>query len=320
MRFFLKFFLLNFVCVSLCADPLFDGFAEGTSYTPWFTGPIFVPAPTNADPRHPVLQPAAFFVCTYGTYGSDWKVEKQQNKWTISPQLYLDAGFTEKLGIELVAAATSNFQGGRTSTHFQDTILLLGYQISNDEKDSWVPDFRIMIQETFPTGKYQKLKLENQGIDSTGQGSFQTGPAFAMRKIFTLSGQEFSLYWSAGYLFPTMVDVKGLNAFGGASDTKGKVRPGQGLFNFISGEYSITQNWVFAFDTVFFLQRKSHFSGTRGSTQEVNLPLTFQFSVAPEVEYNFSANAGLIAGVWFSAFGKNSSAFAGAVFSYVYTF
>jgi hypothetical protein len=41
-----------------------------------------------------------------------------------------------------------------------------------------------------------------------------------------------------------------------------------------------------------------------------------QISFAPEVEYNFSQSSGLLAGVWFTVAGKNSSAFASAFLTY----
>ncbi len=321
-----RFFSTLFVIAlsPLCADPISDGL-KNPPYAPWFTGPLLVPTPVNTDPKHPVLEPALFSTCTYGKYDSNWQFHKGQNVWGISPQLYVEAGFTERTGMYLVIPAVLNFQGGQTSTHFQDTQLLVGYQVSTDVKGSWVPDFRVMIQETFPTGHYQKLNPAKNGIDGTGAGSFQTGPVLAFHKLFYVGAHEFALYSCFGYLFPSMVHVKGFNTYRGGFGTSGKVRPGQNFFNYISGEYSITQNWVLSFDTYFTLVRKSHFSGKTGFTADgspnpVVLPFSLQFSIAPEIEYNFSSSSGLIGGLWFTVLGKNSSAFGSAFIAYTHTF
>ena len=145
------------------------------------------------------------------------------------------------------------------------------------------------------------------------------------RKLFYLPHSFFSLRWSIGYLFPSTVKVKGFNTYGGGYGTEGKVKPGQTLTAFLSGEYSINQRWVLAFDTEFLAQRKSHFSGKNGvnnvgGVANTKLPSSVQISFAPEVEYNFSQSSGLLAGVWFTVAGKNSSAFYSAFLTYLYIF
>jgi hypothetical protein len=145
------------------------------------------------------------------------------------------------------------------------------------------------------------------------------------RKLFYLPHSFFSLRWSIGYLFPSTVKVKGFNTYGGGYGTEGKVKPGQTLTAFLSGEYSINQRWVLAFDTEFLAQRKSHFTGKNGVNDigemaSTNLPSSVQISFAPEVEYNFSQSSGLLAGVWFTVAGKDSAAFASAFLTYLYIF
>lgn len=198
---------------------------------------------------------------TYGRYNSNWKLKKQDSTWGINPLIDFQFGITNNLGIETLVSFISNFKNGKSASHFQDTTVLFGYQVSNDIKGSWVPDFRLILQETFPTGNYQKLDRSKEGIDSTGFGSFQTGPVLVFRKLFYLPHSFFSLRWSIGYLFPSTVKVKGFNTYGGGYGTEGKVKPGQTLTAFLSGEYSINQRWVLAFDTEFLAQRKSHFTG-----------------------------------------------------------
>ncbi len=294
-------------------------------YTPWFTGPLLAPTPINMKPGHPAIEPTATLFNTYGRYNSNWKLKKQDSTWAINPLIDFQFGITNNLGIETLVSFISNFKNGKSASHFQDTTVLFGYQVSNDIKGSWVPDFRLILQETFPTGNYQKLDPSKEGIDSTGFGSFQTGPVLVFRKLFYLPNSFFSLRWSIGYLFPSTVKVKGFNTYGGGYGTEGKVKPGQTLTAFLSGEYSINQRWVLAFDTEFLAQRKSHFTGKNGvndigEVASTRLPSSVQISFAPEVEYNFSQSSGLLAGVWFTVAGKDSAAFASAFLTYLYIF
>ena len=294
-------------------------------YTPWFTGPLLAPTPINMQPGHPAIEPSLTVFNTYGKYNSHWKLKKQDTTWAINPLIDFQFGITNNLGIETLVSFISNFKNGKSASHFQDTTILFGYQVSNDIKGTWVPDFRLILQETFPTGNYQKLDPAKQGIDSTGFGSFQTGPVLVFRKLFYLPHSFFSLRWSIGYLFPSTVNVKGFNTYGGGYWTKGKAKPGQTLTAFLSGEYSINQRWVLAFDTEFLAQGKSHFTGksgvnVTGGIASTRLPSSVQISFAPEVEYNFTKSSGLLAGVWFTVAGKNSAAFASAFLAYVHVF
>jgi len=293
-------------------------------YTPWFTGPLLAPSATNAPPSHPSFSPSVTVFNTYGRYSSDWSIKKQDNIWAINPIIDAQIGITDNFGVETLISAISNFQKGQSATHFQDLTALFGYQVSNDIKDSWVPDFRLILQEIFPTGKYQNFSSDKQNIDSTGSGSFQTGPNLAFRKLFYLPHNFFSLRGSINYLFPSHVHVKGFNTYGGGHGTKGKVKPGQNITAYLSGEYSINQHWVFAFDTEYFFQKKSRFSGKNGATSAgiatTGLPSSVQISFAPEFEYNFSSESGLLAGAWFTIAGRNSAAFGSAFIQYSFSF
>lgn len=310
--------LLLPICICAREDDTF--LLEEMPTTPWFTGPQLALTPTNPTPGHPNIEPSVTFFGNYGYYQSNWGIETQPVRWTINPTLDFQFALSQSLGMEIYLSAVSNFQSGQSFTHLQDTYFGFGYQISNDTRGSWVPDFRIVLQELFPTGKYQKLSPQKNGIDATGQGSFQTGLALVFQKSFHFPHHVFSLQGSVDYYFPTSVAVKGINYFGGAPDTKGRARPGQTFSAFISGQYSITRHWAFAFDTNLLFQRSSHFSGKKGSALSVTLPPLLQISAAPAIEYNFSATSGLLFGSWFTIAGRNSFAFASLFFSYVYTF
>lgn len=320
-------FLILIPAALFCRQRTYDHLVQHPeiTYIPWFTGPLLSPTPINMQPGHPAIEPSITIINTYGEYDSNWKLKSKSNEWSINPFLDFQMGFTNRIGLEILASFISNFKKDQTATRMQDTILLLGFQIANDKKNSWIPDIRIDLQEVIPTGSYQKLNPKKLGIDSTGQGAFQTGPLFIVQKMFYPGNHFLLLKGSIGYLFPSTVHVKGFNAYGGGFKTSGKVHPGQILTSFFTAEYSLSQQWGIGFDASYTYEKKAAFIGSPGFDQNgtpamVGLPSSSQFSLAPFIEYNFSPMMGILWGSWFTVAGRNSTAFASGYFAYLYVF
>lgn len=300
--------------------------AEKPSYTPWFTGSLLAPSATNAKVGHPSIQASVAVLNILGQYNSNWKLEKEDSFWSINPTLDLQLAITEKIGIEALPAFVTNVNEGNSFSHLQDTNIFFGYQLLEDQEGSSVPDFRIMLQTIFPSGKYDHLDPDKEGLDATGFGAYQLGPCISSQKLFPFSNSYFLLHWSLAYLFPLSTQVKGFNVYGGGVGTKGTIIPGQNLIGYFSGEYSFHQHWVFAFDLQALYQKEtSHFSGKAGIDEEgeiakVGLPSSVQLSLAPQIEYNFSENMGVLMGGWFTFAGQNSEAFAGLIAAFLYVF
>ncbi|MCF7852530.1 MAG: hypothetical protein K9M07_04745 [Simkaniaceae bacterium] len=297
----------------------------GPEYMPWFTGPFLAPTPVIMAPGHPSLEPAILFSSAYGTYHSNWSLKKAPTIWSINPTIDYDFAISERWGLELYPGFIVNFSEGHSAAFLQDTNIYLGYQIATDDPNSWVPNIQIDLHQLYPTGKYEHLNPNKNGIDATGQGSFQFGPLFSVEKRFQPWGHYLNLEWSIGWLWGIPTHVESFNAFGGGYGTDGKAKPGTSFFGYFSGEYGITQNWVFACDFYLFNQSASSFSGIKGITQEgttpsVSLPSSTQISITPSLEYNVSENMGFLFGTWVTVAGRNSQAFASLFWAAVFTF
>lgn len=307
-----------FAELSLCAGSAPD-------YQPWVTGPILPLPATNLKARVWSTQPALFVTSSYGEYSKNWDLHHLPVVHTIQPNIFAQYGITDKWGASAVVSMNFNSCSGHRTSHINDTYLFLGHQISTDQQGSWIPDCRIWIEQVVPTGKYQRLHLNNVRLEATGQGAFETGPAVVLRKRFTLFHHFLTVNTSAVYLFPFSTTVHGMNWYGGGRGTKGKISPGQLFFAYASGEYSLTQKWVIMLESELEMARSSHFSGRRGTTPsgaraQVGLPSTLLASLAPSIEYNFSATSGALMGAWFSVAGRNSFAFTTGFASIVWNF
>ncbi|MEX0961657.1 MAG: hypothetical protein WDZ28_02230 [Simkaniaceae bacterium] len=294
-------------------------------YIPWFTGSLLPPSAVNAKPGHPVIAPYFTLPLSYGEYDEHWHLHKTENTWGLNPFIEYLFGLNNFIGIDLYTSMITNFKNGKSSTHLEDSDVVIGFQLSQDDHHSWRPDIRLGYQQTLPTGNYQKLDPEKKGIDSTGQGSFQRGASLVVQKLFLVKKQFLLIKWASSYMNAGSVHVEGYNTYGGGQGTYGKVRPGSTTSFFTSMEYSINQRWVFAFDFLYQQQSKSTFHGENGHTKngienKVGLPRMTQISIAPEIEYNLTETSGFLFGLWGTIAGRNAAAFSSFVFAYYQAF
>ncbi len=288
-------------------------------YQQWFTGPILTPTPITMPVGHPGLEVAWLAGQTYGTYNSHWKVDRIPKMWTTGPYVDFQIGFNKVLGAEYIGAILTSFCKGSHSTHLVDSIVRFGFQISTDQPNSWIPDFRILLQETFPTGKYQRLSLDMWGTDCSGEGSFRTGMHLAFQKLFhPVEDHDFRLRCSFGYFFPAPVTVHGLNCFGGSDESKGKIYPGQYFTGFLCGEYALSRTWALCVESNYQFGASGRYSRKRGP--EIEVPSYSQISIAPEIQHTFTPQLGILMGAWLSVAGKNSTAFTDYFISMLYSF
>lgn len=300
--------------------------AQLDSYKPWFTGPLLTPTPVNMVPGHPVIEPSFQVVSTYGKYNENKRLEGTTNMWTLKPLIDFQMGFTNRIGLEIVAAVTSSYKKGGSATRPIDTFLRFGYQVSNDQRGTWMPDFRIILQETLPTGSYQKLNPKKFGTDLTGMGSFQTGIYLVYQKLFHITnGHRLSIRSSLAYLYPAPVHVKGFNTYGGGHGARAKVYPGNLFQAYFSAEYSLSKYWAIINEWILFQNAKNRFRGKPGflpdgQPSKIFTGSSHQLSTALELEHTFSARFGMLLGTWFTVNGRNSLAFLSNFIVFLYVF
>lgn len=283
----------------------------------WFTGPLLELTPVRLAPLQSAIEPVIIVSNTYGKYNSNRKVDKINTITSINPIMEFKIGLFPKTELKMVISHISQHQNQKETFHFQDTLLYFGYQLLKDTKNSFTPDLSLFLQLTIPSGKFDKLNPKKITIDVSGGGAYEFGPALSYRKVFHLTDSFFVLYGNIIYLFSSETNIRDFNVYGGGLGTRGKISPGQQLYLIISGEYVFHQNWGFVCDLQYFSQRKtSTFKGnlgmdSSGLPNKVGLPSSYQISLTPSIEYNYSGNLGFFGGLWFSLYGKNSSAFAG---------
>lgn len=327
-----KYFLIIFL--SLVSSLLAKGKGVGEEYEevaneltePWYTGPILAPSGHVLPLGYGNLQPYLYYTIHTARFDEDGHKHSIPHKQIVLPQIFLQFGVTNWMDATLVTQAAYKKQEGESSFQYGDTGLNLGFQLLEAKKGSFQPDIRLIISESFPTGKYQRLNPNEKSTDQNGDGSFKTGFGLVcQKKITAFKMHPFRVRWFVSYIYRSPVGVHDLNAFGGGKGTNGTITLDPSFITILAWEFSFSQRWVFAIDMQYTIRGAAYFQGDPGFDEEGN-PFQLgskkgtEFSLAPALEYNFNANVGLLGGVWFTAYGTNTADFISYIISLNYTF
>jgi len=331
---------LGFTLLFLLA--VIKGFSVGESYNPvqipkassidgveklplpWLTGPLLAPSGHVVPAGYINFEPYLFYTVNTGEYDDDWKAFSLPNEYTLQFQTPFWIGLTKWMDLFITPSFSWNRTQGVGTTVFNDFSAALAFQILQDTQENNIPGLKVFVLETFPTGPYQKRNPKKLETDIGGAGAYNTLLGFVITRLFHIYGDHWiSFRFNGNYRIPSNVHVEGFNAYGGARDTKGTVDVGQSFSGFLGLEYSFSKNWGLAFDAVGKFSFADRFSGNPGTNPDgspavVGEPESYQFSIAPAIEYNFSADLGVIAGAWLSVSGKNSDRFISAVIALNY--
>lgn len=281
---------------------------------PWFTGPIFAPTSRTVPVGHVAVEPYLFSVVTCGHYNNHWHTESIPNFYSNALELLIQTGITPWMDFRATPQAFYNIHEGAKSFEFGDLQMGIGFQLLKEVQNTWIPNIKLAFRGNIPFGKYQHLNPHKNGTDGVGDGSWDPAILLIFGKIIHTSGIHFlSPRLEIKYTVPTPVHVKDLNVYGGGKGTRGWAYPGNLLYIDFAWEYSLSQSWALALDTIYIHENKTRFSGKTPLLAPVGHPSLEQFSLAPAIEYNFNVNIGLIAGAWFTIFGRNTAQFASGV-------
>lgn len=299
---------------------------QDEEYKPIYAGTLLNFYSQNAAPGRLVFEPLFFVTHFYGAYDSNWKKQNQKNVNEVELILSLETGITDFIDFNLIVGGFYTHIDGFSSWRYEDTWALFGFQISSDIKDTWIPDFRIVVGQTYPTGKFEKLNPEKNLSDASGSGSVTTYLIAVWQKIFyTFPKHPFNINLNIWTLFPNELSVRGFNVYGGGFETKGRVNPGMEYVASLGVEVTLDKHWEIGTNVFYLHTNSASFKGDRGVTLDglpakVGLPSSEQLSLAPSLEYNFNQNMSMAGGAWFTVAGRNSEAFVSAILEYFYYF
>ena len=306
--------------------------------TPWFSGPLYADWGVVTPIGHGYWRAYGDTTSNYGIFDTNHNLIQAPHSATDNARSIFGYGLTKNVDTELVLTYVKNQNELRSSSNIGDTSVKLGFQLMRqDEHDSPV-NLRLTLGEIFPTGPYNRLNPNKEGTDGTGGGSYLTQIGLHFQHLSEIIETHYlCTRASVVFTYANQVPLTGFSVFGGTPLTRGYISPGNSTMFALSGEYSLTQNWVAVLEGFIYTQQASTFNGKLNAAVESNflqlsskkiifnrlLPSNHniggqldigngnvsELSLAPALEYNFTQYVGVIGGVLFSVSGKNTPAF-----------
>jgi hypothetical protein len=312
-RFHLIIFAISLTGASFARETLSLQFSNA----PWLTGPLLSASPHVTPTGEINFEPIYSSIDSYAYYDSNWKKVKQPDYWVHNLDLYCNIGINPQMDFLLDPGVQYNCSQGSQKFEISDMVVALNFQLLIDRPDNYLPSLKLGVREQFPNGKYDQLNPSMHETEVAGQGSYMTCIYLCAGRMFNFGVHHWlSLRLTTAYTIPSRIHVKGHNLYGGAKDTDAYVYPGQ-FFDFdIAWEFTLAKKWALACDNFFRYTRSRTFKGNPGTLDTGRLgdlsgDNSIFFGFAPAIEYNWSANGGIIAGAEFTVAGRNSAAFAG---------
>lgn len=271
----------------------------------WWTGPMLAASPNTLPRGHFLVEPYIFDVRTPHTNG-------------FGSLTYINYGLANNFTVGLIPTFGFNMVSEGTNSSgigVGDLSLLAQYRLTHFHAGSWVPTTAIVIQEGFPTGKFDELG--GRPSDGLGGGAHTTQLSLYSQTYFWMpNGRILRTRLDVSNTFSSDVNIEDVSVYGTAAGFRGRASPGTSQFVDLAGEYSVTQRWVLGIDLTF-----RHGANTRvvgyDSLDPEGTPsppsIVFDsgssdaFGFAPAIEYNWNPRFGVLLGTRIILAGHNTT-------------
>jgi hypothetical protein len=284
--------LLACVPVAANAETDVDQLTAAMKVARW-TGPLLASNAETLPPGHVYTEPYFFDGISGGEHHpgtSGFYQYGLTDNWTVGVQPFFSLG-AERFNHDL---ALGDFK------------LLSQVRLSHFTPKRQVPSIALVTNLVIPTGKDDHLGLLKSGH---GSGSFAPEIGVNVQQYFLLgNGRLLRARINVLHDFPFRTEISGRSVYGTDAGFHGHARPGAKTTMILGAEYSLTNDWVLAFDVESDHWGKTGVKGRDavGAPVDRISPVSWNVGVAPAVEYNWSARAGAIFGVWIVPKGHNT--------------
>jgi len=279
----------------------------------WWTGPMLAPSAATLPRGHFLIEPYLYDVTVQGTYDSNGIRRRAPHSNGFGSLTYMNYGLANRFTVGLIPTFGYNeLSNGSSSGGIGagDLTVQAQYRLTLFHEGSWVPTTSVAVQQTLPTGKYDRLG--NRPSDGFGAGAYTTTVAFYSQTYFWLpKGRILRLRFNVLPAFSRSVNVEDVSVYGTPAGFRGYAKPGSSVFLDAAAEYSLTRHWVLALDATYRYQGNTLVSGHNisSSTQRIQLNsgVSGAFGLAPAIEYNFTSKLGVLLGMRLIPAGRNTA-------------
>lgn len=284
----------------------------------WWTGPLLAASPGTLPRGHWLVEPYVYDVMTYGRYDRNGTLRSAGAAHAFGSQTYIEYGLVNGFTLGLIPRlGLYESSAGQGSSGFTvgDITLQGAYGLTQFHPGSRVPTTSLVVGETFPTGKYDRLDGRTDG--ALGSGAYSTTVSLYSQTYFWMpNGRILRTRFDVSYERSRWASVQGESVYGTSGGFSGRVHPGQSFFGDLALEYSATQSWVLATDFWWEHDGNTRVEGGYAPSGNPAQPAYLVqdsgsddvLYLAPAIEYNWSATMGVIAGMRVTALGRSTSA------------
>jgi hypothetical protein len=273
----------------------------------WWTGPLLAASPGSLLPGHFLIEPYLFDEIPRGHYDNGGNRRPVPHANNFGSQSYILYGLSERVGIGLIPRFGFNDPSdgrGSSGVGIGDLTLQAQYGLTRYAEGGWIPSTAFVLQETLPTGKYDRLG--DRPADGLGAGAYSTNLSLYSQYFFWMpNGRILRTRLDLSYSISGSASVHDVSVYGTSAGFNGRARPGNVALINAAWEYSVTRNWVLALDVLYEHDSNTHVAG---ADVQLNSGPGHTWSLAPAIEYNFNSRVGVIAGAKLTTSGRNATA------------
>lgn len=259
----------------------------------WWTGPMMANNAATLPQGHYLIEPYLY------------DVRSSQGE-SFGSLTYMEYGATDRLTVGVIPTFgynQPNHGSASSGVHAGDISVLAQYGLTRFHEGSALPAIALMIQETFPTGRYDRLG--RRLADGQGAGAYTTTLQINTQTYLWMpSGRLLRMRFNVGRSFSGRARIEDVSVYGTPDGFRGTASPGNAFFINAAWEYSVTQRWVLAFDLSYRRSDETRVHGYRtdalnGMQENIHFAShpSETFGFAPAIEYNWSSQLGVLVGV-----------------------
>ena len=281
----------------------------------WWTGPMLAPSAATLPTGHMLVEPYLFDVMTDGRFDMNGTRHAGAREHDIGSLSYILYGLTDRLSVGLIPRFIFNEPAGAPSSSgvgIGDLSLQAGYGLTRFQDGQRMPALALVLDETLPTGRYQRLGRASDGF---GAGAYATALSiYSQDYLWMPNGRILRVRLDLTYALSASVGLEDMSVYGTAAGFRGRAYPGDSFTADAAGEYSVTRNWVLALDVVYQHNDNTRVRGSvpsagaaGGSDFQADSGSGYSLGLAPAIEYNFNSRVGLLVGVRMFVAGRNAT-------------
>jgi hypothetical protein len=281
----------------------------------WWTGPLLAASASTLPKGHVLIEPYLFDISARGHFDDDGNRHATTHEHTVGSLTYMLYGVTDRITVGMIPQFAFRHGTGASSAGIGvgDLQLQAQYRFTLFQEGHRVPTISFVVGETLPTGKYDRLG--DRPNDGVGGGAHTTTLSLYSQYYFWMpNGRILRTRLDLSRAFSDSAELEDVSVYGTEQGFRGRAEPGNSFVADLAFEYSMTRNWVLALDAVYSRSASTRVLGSypaSGSTPAISTDAESGSSrtvyVAPAVEYNLTANVGVIVGARLAPWGRNST-------------